>query len=79
MYKNELFQSLGTKNELFKVQWQKTKLMYSLATKTIFGLKFLFDTHLKIMQKDIGTRIKKKCNILIKINGEKDLGRRIHY
>ena len=55
------------------------KLMYSLATKTIFGLKFLFDTHLKIMQKDIGTRIKKKCNILIKINGEKDLGRRIHY
>ena len=36
MCKNEHFQSSGTKNELFKVQKRKTKLMYSLRTKTIF-------------------------------------------
>ena len=35
MCKNELFQSLETKNEPFKVNGQKTKLMYSLETKTI--------------------------------------------
>jgi hypothetical protein len=35
MCKNEFFQSSMTKNELFKVQGQKTKLMYSLGTKTV--------------------------------------------
>ena len=35
MCKNELFQRLGTKNELFKIQRRKTKLMYSLETKTV--------------------------------------------
>ena len=35
MCKNKLFQNLGTKNKLFKVQERKTKLMYSLGTKTI--------------------------------------------
>ena len=39
MCKNELFQNLRTKNELFKVQRRKTKLMYSLGTKTIFWSK----------------------------------------
>jgi hypothetical protein len=39
MCKNELFQSSGTKNEFFKVQGRKTKLMYSLRTKTIFWPK----------------------------------------
>ena len=36
MCQNEFFQSSGMKNELFKVHGQKTKLMYSLRTKTIF-------------------------------------------
>jgi hypothetical protein len=36
MCKNEFFQNLRTKNELFKVQRQKTKLVYSLEIKTIF-------------------------------------------
>jgi hypothetical protein len=35
MYKNELFQSLRTKNEFFKVQGQKMKLIYSLEMRTI--------------------------------------------
>ena len=39
MCKSELFQSSGTKNELFKVQVRKTKLIYSLGTKTIFWPK----------------------------------------
>jgi hypothetical protein len=42
MCKNELFQSSGTKNELFKVQERKTKLMYNLGTKTIFWPIFLW-------------------------------------
>jgi hypothetical protein len=41
MCKNEFFQSLGMKNELFKVQGRNTKLMYSLEIKTIF-LTFFF-------------------------------------
>ena len=36
MCKNKLFQSLGMKNKLFKVQKRKTKLMQSLEMKTIF-------------------------------------------
>ncbi len=36
MCKNEHFQSLRTKNELFKIQERKKKLMYSLGMKTIF-------------------------------------------
>ena len=39
MCKNELFRSLWTKNEPFKVQRRKTKLMHSLGTKTIFWPK----------------------------------------
>ena len=35
MCQNELFQSSRTKNKFFKVQEQKTKLMYSLRVKTI--------------------------------------------
>jgi hypothetical protein len=35
MCKKELFQNPEMKNELFKVQGRKTKLMYSLGTKTI--------------------------------------------
>ena len=35
IYENELFQSSGMKNELFKVQGRKMKLMYSLRMKTI--------------------------------------------
>jgi hypothetical protein len=33
--KKEFFQSLGTKNELFKVQERKTKFIQSLGTKTL--------------------------------------------
>ena len=36
MCKNEFFQNLWMKNELFKIQKQKTKLVYSLKMKTIF-------------------------------------------
>ena len=36
MCKNEHFQNLGTKNELFKVQKRKTKLIYNLGMKIIF-------------------------------------------
>ena len=35
MYTNELFQSLGMKNELFKVQGRKPNFIQSLGTKTI--------------------------------------------
>ena len=35
MCKNELFQSLGTKNELFKVQERKTNFIQSLGMKTL--------------------------------------------
>ena len=35
MCKNELFQSLGAKNELFKVQGLKTNFIQNLETKTI--------------------------------------------
>jgi hypothetical protein len=44
MCKNELFQNSGTKNEPFKIQGQKMKLMYSLGTKTIFWRKNLILT-----------------------------------
>ena len=40
MYKNKLFQSLGTKNKLFKVHGRKTNFMQSLGTKTIVYPKF---------------------------------------
>jgi hypothetical protein len=43
MCKNEFFQSSGIKNEFCKVQGQKTKLMYSLGTKTIFWPKIKSD------------------------------------
>jgi hypothetical protein len=36
MCQNEFFQNSRMKNELFKVQGRKTKLMYSLRMKTIF-------------------------------------------
>ena len=42
MYKNKLFQSSRTKNELFKVQEWKTKLMYNLGMKTIFWPIFIY-------------------------------------
>jgi hypothetical protein len=35
MCKNKYFQSLGTKNELFKVQGRKPNFMQSLGTKTL--------------------------------------------
>ena len=42
MCKNKHFQSLGMKNKLFKVQRQKTKLMYNFDTKTIFWPKMYY-------------------------------------
>ena len=49
MCKKELLQSSGTKNELFKVQEQKTKLMSSLGTKTIFWLFFFLPFHIYML------------------------------
>ena len=43
MCKKKLFQNSKTKNELSKVQERKTKLMYTLETKTIFRPKFYVD------------------------------------
>ena len=62
---NEFFQNSGMKNELSKVQVRKTKLMYSLGTKTIFwpkiyikNLKLLYEFSYLIFRKK-----KKKNNV----------------